>query len=168
MRFCCFVLFFLTSSLSMWGQELPLKDQGNAVFDKFSPPQYVQLSNGERIWYSYHDAYRDAVKKGKCCIFVYFNPSSAKIWSHLVDKNFCFPKALADFCNIVVLQRGLISSIDYYPKMDPMVLYMGDFQDHFWELDLREPCVILITISPKGYEKVLRVVPASMSNFVDL
>ncbi|QXE26825.1 hypothetical protein [Chlamydia buteonis] len=167
MRFCCFLLFLLTSSLSMWGRELPLKDQEDVVPDKFSPPQYVQLSNGERVCYSYHYAYQDAVEKGKCCIFVYFNPSLEKIWSPLVDKNFCFPKALADFCNIVVLQRGLISSIDYYPKIDPMVLYMGDFQDRFWELDLREPCVILITISPKGHEKVLRVVPASVSTFMD-
>ncbi|AUS60278.1 hypothetical protein [Chlamydia abortus] len=167
MRFCCFVLFLLTSSLSMWGRELPLKDQENAIPNKFSPPQYVQLSNGERVYYSYSSAYQDAVKKGKCCIFVFFNPSSAKIWSHLADKDFCFPKALADFCNIVVFQRGLISSTDYYPKIDPMVLYMGDFQDRFWELDLQEPCVVLITISPKGYDKVLRVIPASVSNFMD-
>ncbi|MEF9496992.1 hypothetical protein [Chlamydia sp. 04-14] len=164
MRFCCFVLFLL-SALPTWGEGLPLRGQEDTVSDKFSPPQHVELPNGQKVYYSYPDALGDAKDSGKCCIFVYFNPTSKKVWTDITEKDLCFPTDLANVCNIVVMQPGLISPKDFYPKMDPMVLYMADFQDHFWELDLQEPCVILVTVDAQGRDRVQRVltVPTPIS-----
>ncbi|WP_375793937.1 hypothetical protein O1W69_02495 [Chlamydia sp. 12-01] len=156
MRFYCFVLFLLVS-ISTWGKESPLRGQEDIVSDRFSPPQYVELSNGQKVYHSYYGALEDARDSGKCCIFVYFNPNSERVWTDITQRDVCFPVDLANVCNIVVMQPGLISSKDFYPKMDPMILYMADFQDRFWELDLRGPCVVLITIDAKGLDRVQRV-----------
>ncbi|AAP05567.1 hypothetical protein [Chlamydia caviae] len=160
MRFCCFVLFLL-ASLPTWGKEQSLRGCEDPVYNKFSPPQHVELLNGERVYYSYHSALENAKDSGKCCIFVYFNSTSKKVWGDITKKDFCFPTELAGLFNIVVMQPGLISPTDFYPKMDPMILYMADFQDRFWELDLQNPCVILITVDSKGRDKVQRVLPVS-------
>ncbi|BAE80960.1 hypothetical protein [Chlamydia felis Fe/C-56] len=162
MRFCCFILLLLTS-LPAWGRDLILIGREETTSDKFSPPQHTELANGQRVYYSYYAALMDAQENSRGCIFVYFNPRHKQVWTEVTQKDFCLPRDLGNVCNIVVMQPGLISSKDFYPKIDPMVLYMADFQDRFWELDLQGPCVILITVDANGRDKVHRVLPCSSS-----
>lgn len=123
------------------------------------PPQYCVLDNGIKVYYSYFAALEDAIDHHKLGICVFFNPSYSGDWEELVKRDLCLTRNVSFVCNFVILQPGLINSMEFYPKMDPMIHYMAEFLEHFPDRNMNEPCIIFIAIDSKGQDYILYVLP---------
>ncbi|EPP34831.1 hypothetical protein CP10139811_0543 [Chlamydia ibidis] len=134
----------------------------------YQPPTYRDTDSGSRIYYSYFSALEDAQENDKLAIVVFFNPTNKDVFSHLFNTgktSSALSTDLQSLGNVVVMQRGLISSLEYYPKMDPMTLYMADFCDRFPTLDLSQgPSIILIIIDKNGRDVIAGIRSVKVHN----
>lgn len=121
------------------------------------PPQYRILSNGTKVYYSYSAALANAIDQHKLGIFVFFNPSCDDVWEDIMKKDLCLSQNIFCACNFVILQPGLISPMEFYPKMDPMIHYIIEFQERFPNINISKPCVIFIKIDSEGQDHILHI-----------
>ncbi|WP_348663141.1 hypothetical protein [Chlamydia vaughanii] len=154
-----FFIFCLSACLPSWGANSSYTcEEVGSNSDKFTIPLFCILDSGEKIYYSYHAAKEDAKKNHKWGVFVFFNPSPEPRWDDMTKIRQCFPEDIASMCNFVILQPGLVSPKDFYPKMDPMMSHMADFRYHFPDLDLEKPCVLFVALH-SGKEEVCTTIP---------
>lgn len=156
MFFWYWVVFFTSIYCCFWQRE------GSASLERVlrtEPPQYYILDNGTKVYYSYFAALEDAIDYHKFGICVFFNPSYSNDWEELIKRDLCLLGDVSFVCNFVILQPGLINSTEFYPKMDPMIHYMAEFQERFPDRNMNEPCIIFIVIDSQQQDYILRVLP---------
>ncbi|AHK63457.1 hypothetical protein BOKEGFJH_00583 [Chlamydia avium] len=130
------------------------------------PPQYRILSSGNRIYYSYSAALENAIAHHKLGIIVFLNPSSDDVWEDITKRDLYLSKDLTSVFNFVILQPGLINSMEFHPKIDPMIHHIVEFQERFSNISIHEPCIVLITIDSQQQDSIQHVFPRE-TTFLD-
>lgn len=131
----------------------------------FMIPEKLFLPSGV-IYLSYPAALKNAQEHQKLGIIVFFcedpfvaGKEHADLWNDFFEEGMRTPPSLLQEMNVVLMKRGIVSPMLFYPKLDPMIFHMSDFQERFPSIDLSHPSVVFISVDREGNDEVQQVRP---------
>ncbi|ACZ32835.1 conserved hypothetical protein [Chlamydia pneumoniae LPCoLN] len=123
-------------------------------------PTQLSCAEGSQLFCKFEAAYNNAIEEGKPGILVFFSERPTPEFADLTNGSFSLSTPIAKGFNVVVLCPGLISPLDFFHKMDPVILYMGSFLEMFPEVEaVSGPRLCYILIDEQGGAQCQAVLP---------
>ncbi|SPN74052.1 hypothetical protein C10C_0915 [Chlamydia serpentis] len=123
-------------------------------------PTELSCVEGSQIFCEFEAAYSNAINEKKPGIIVFFSEYQTEKFASLTNGSFSLPKAISCGFNVVVLCPGLISPLDFPYKMDPVIVYMGNFIEKFPEVSTVEgPRLCYILLDEQGTARCQAILP---------
>ncbi|ANH78737.1 hypothetical protein [Candidatus Chlamydia sanziniae] len=114
-------------------------------------PTHLKAAKDSQLFCNFEAAYTDALAHNKRSILVFFSHHSTTKFDSLIGDSFSLPPLVGNNLNVVVMMPGLISPLDFFLKLDPVIIYMSDFAFIFPEIEnYKDPCLCYIFINEEG------------------